>query len=149
MASFSSGVMITTSALRVWEVFTDLERWPAWTSSMLRLEKLGPGPPGVGMRVRIEQPKLAPGVWMITEWNPGRGFTWVSRHPGLRVIAEHLVEEVSAGCRVTLTARFEGPLGSVAALLTGRLTRRYMALEAAGLRHQCEGAGPHQATSPV
>lgn len=58
MASFSNEATIPSSTMRVWEVFTDFERWPAWTSSMLRPENLGPEPSGVGMRVRIEQPKI-------------------------------------------------------------------------------------------
>ena len=52
----------------------------------------------------------------------------------MRAIAEHGVEPVERGSRVTLSVRFEGLLASLVSRLTRDLNRRYLELEAAGLR---------------
>jgi uncharacterized protein YndB with AHSA1/START domain len=140
MTLFSTQVSIAAAPERVWLVLCEFERWPEWTSSMRRLERLSSGRIGVGSRVRIEQPKLKPAEWTITAWNPEHDFTWVTRSPGVRTCAEHVVEPVAGGSNVTLTIRFEGFLGGLLALLAGSLTKRYLTLEAGGLKQQCENA---------
>ena len=98
---------------RVWAVLADVERWSEWTPSVIRIRRLDPGPLAVGSRVRIHQPRLLPAIWRIGELAEGRRFTWV-----------------------TLSVRFEGLLASLVARLTRNLNRRYLELEAAGLRRR-------------
>jgi uncharacterized membrane protein len=138
MAVMSHEVTIVSPPARVWEVFTDFERWPSWTPTMRRIASLGDGAAGVGSRYRIEQPKLAPAVWTLTEWSAGRAFTWVSSSPGVRVTGEHLIEPVPEGSRVVVTLHFGGWLGGLAGLLAGGLARRYMEIEGARLKQRCE-----------
>lgn len=58
-------------ATLVWDVFTDVERWPAWTASVTRRVVLdGPGI-AVGKRFQIKQPKLPTFVWKSLTWAPG------------------------------------------------------------------------------
>ena len=123
-----------------WRVLAEVERWPDWTPTVARVERLDSGPLGVGSRVRITQPKLRPGIWTVTEWNPGRSFTWIQRAPGLRIVADHSVGAGSRGSTLELRVRFEGLLGGFVGRIYGRLTERYMNLEADGLRSRCERA---------
>ena len=121
---------------RVWAILVDVERWPEWTPSVSRNRRLDPGPLAVGSRARIHQPRLLPATWRIVELAEGRRFTWVTGGPGVRAVAEHWVEPIYRGSRVTLSVRFEGLLASLVARLTRDLNRRYLELEAAGLRER-------------
>jgi uncharacterized membrane protein len=134
---------ISASAERVWEVFTDVTRWPSWTASVTSIEPIdGPGIE-VGHRFRIKQPRLPIVVWQVTEVDPQRSWTWVVRSAGATTSASH---EISARgpdqCVVTQTIDQRGPLGLVFAVLTRRLTRRYLALEGRGLKAASERAHP-------
>lgn len=131
-------IAIDASPDRVWAVMSDVERWHEWTASITSVERLDDGPVGVGSRARVRQPKLRPSVYEITSWTPGREFTWATRQPGVTGIARHVVEPVDGGSRVTLSVEFSGLLATVVAWLAGGLTRRYMAMEAAGLKARAE-----------
>jgi hypothetical protein len=133
---FSITADIPAAPERVWGILADVERWPEWTPSVTRITRLDPGPLAVGSRARIHQPRLLPATWRIVELAEGRRFTWVTGSPGIRAVAEHSVEPIDRGSRVTLSVRFEGLLASLVARLTRDLNRRYLELEAAGLRQR-------------
>jgi hypothetical protein len=133
---FSITTDIPAAPDRVWGILAGVERWPEWTPSVTRITRLDSGPLAIGSRVRIHQPRLLPSTWRIVELAEGRRFTWVTGGPGVRAVAEHSVEPIDRGSRVTLSVRFEGVLATVVARLTRDLNRRYLELEAAGLRER-------------
>jgi hypothetical protein len=135
---FRISVEVLAPPDRVWRVMRDVERWPEWTPTVISIRLIGGAAIGVGSRVRIVQPKLPPAVWRTTEWDEGRGFTWVTGGLLVGVAARHEVEPAPSGTRVTLSVRFSGPLGGVAGRLTRDLNHRYLALEAKGLKEQSE-----------
>jgi uncharacterized protein YndB with AHSA1/START domain len=118
---------------RVWEVLFDVARWPEWTPTIGRVERLDDGLFGVGSRARVHQPKLPPAVWQVTEVVDGRSFTWTAKGPGMRTIARHEVVADADGSEVTLSIEQTGPMGAVAAVIWRRLTQRYIELEAESL----------------
>jgi uncharacterized protein YndB with AHSA1/START domain len=133
-------VEIDAPVERVWQVFADVERWPEWTASIRRIEALdGPGV-AVGKRFRIAQPRLPTLVWEVTEVDPGRSWTWRQRSPGATTEARHDVGSAGTG-RAVAHQRLDqrGPVGALVGALTRRLTRRYLDLEARGLKARCEG----------
>ena len=81
----------------VWAVIADVERMPAWTSTMTRVRVLDGGELRVGSRVRVEQPRLPTATWEVTELEPGRSYTWASPAPGLQSVAWHAVEPTRSG----------------------------------------------------
>jgi uncharacterized protein YndB with AHSA1/START domain len=133
---FSITADIPAAPDRVWGILADVEHWPQWTRSVTRIRRLDSGPLAVGSRVRIHQPRLMPATWRIVELAEGRRFTWVTGGPGVRAVAEHSVEPIDRGSRVALSVRFEGLLATLVARLTRDLNRRYLELEAAGLRER-------------
>jgi hypothetical protein len=129
---------IAAPAQDVWPVLADIERWSDWTPTIARVERLGAEPLGTGSRLAVEQPKLRRTVWTITEWAPGRGFTWTSRVPGMRSVAEHVLAPAAGGCVLRLVFRLDGILARPLGRLYGGLIQPYMEREAEGLRERCE-----------
>lgn len=126
----------------VFAVLGEVERWPEWTPTVTRVERLGDAgaPLALGSRLRIVQPKVPPAEWTVTAIEPGRGFGLVSRSPGATVEANHWAEpsESGHGSRVTLSVTFAGFLGRVIGWIMRDLNRRYLAEEAAGLKRRSE-----------
>ena len=142
----AANIDINASAGRVWAVFSDVQQWPTWTSSVTSVEALDGPELVVGHRFRIKQPWLPPLVWQITSVDAPRGWTWTVRSLGATTTASHDVEPRGAGsCLVTQVIEQRGALGVVAGALTRRLTRRYLALEGAGLKTQSENEIRHAA----
>lgn len=143
-----SGVEIAAPATLVWEVFTDVERWPEWTESVTRLVALdGPGI-GVGKRFQIKQPKMPTLVWEVTAVDPGVSWTWVQRSPGGTTSADHTLTALAGG-RTLVHQKLDqrGPVGALVGRLMLRTTRRYLDMEAQGLKSRSEqlrhSLGPH------
>ena len=74
---FMATIDIAARAQLVYEVYTDVERWPEWAASVTSVERLDQGPLRVGSRARIKQPRLPTTVWEVTEVVAGRSFTWI------------------------------------------------------------------------
>ncbi len=125
---------------QVWDVLHDVERWPEWASTVTSVRRLDDGPLAVGSRARVEQPRIPPTEYVVTELEPGRSFTWVATGPGVRTTARHLLEDLgSRGTRVTLAVEQAGPVGAVMGRFYRRLTDRYLAAEAEGIKARSEG----------
>jgi uncharacterized membrane protein len=121
----------------VWAVFTDVERWPTWTRSVTSVELIN-GPMRLGATARIRQPRLPTVVWTVTDWDPGRSWTWTATGPGARTQASHVLTASGAATTAEQSIIPSGPIGRLVALLWRSLTRRYLAMEAAGLKQRCE-----------
>jgi len=134
----SETMRVAATPERVWEVLVDVESWPTWTASVGSARLLDGGPLAEGSRVQLRQPRLPKAVWVVTELVEGRSFTWSARGPGVVSSAEHRVEASAEGSLVTLTFSQAGVLGRPAGLLAGGMVRRYVQMEAAGLKRRCE-----------
>jgi uncharacterized membrane protein len=131
--SFETSLYVDAPAEVVWEVLSDVARWPQWTPTVTSVERLEVGPLRIGSQARLRQPRLREAVWEVTELVEGRLFTWQSKAPGVTTIGRHEVVPEGNGSRVTLGIEQAGPLGGMVALLWGRLTQRYIELEGESL----------------
>lgn len=123
---------------RVWAVLADVERWPEWTASVKSIERLDDGPLAVGSRARVRQPRFPVLEWRVTEVEPNRGFKWETRSPGSHGIADHRIEPTTSGSRVTLSVHQTGFLAAVMSPFFAGIGRRYIAMEAQGLKRRSE-----------
>ena len=134
-------VIIEAPPEKVFAVLCDIERWPEWTSTMISVRRLQSGPFAVGSTAQVRQPKLRPTVWQVTELDENRNFTWITRSPGLRMKAGHLVEPHGTGCRVALSFEMSGLMAPLVSRLYGSLIDEYVATESLGLKRRTETAG--------
>lgn len=147
----------------VWPVIADVTRWSEWTASITSVELLDDGPFRVGSRAKVRQPGFPAVVWTVTDLVEGSSFTWEARTPGLRSTGTHAVRPVPAGSAVdtvapatadapvapadsvdsvdsvaTLGIRQEGAMAWLMKLLFAKKSRRFVQMEADGLRRHCE-----------
>lgn len=123
----------------VWDVFSEVERWPEWTASVTSL--VGRDGPAlvVGRRFTIKQPGMSKLVWKVTEIDPGTSWTWVQRSPGVNVTARHYVTaRPGGGTLVRQELDQRGVLGALVGRLMVNKTKRFLKLEAQGLKARSE-----------
>ena len=132
----------------VWQVFSEVERWPEWTASVTTLVGLDGAALAVGKRFAIKQPGMAKLVWQVTEIERGSSWTWVQRTPGSLVTARHYVSGQPGG-RTLVRQQLDqhGPLGALVGRLMVKKTKRFLDLEGQGLKARSEqlsrADGPH------
>ncbi|MFI0409782.1 SRPBCC family protein [Actinomadura sp. 3N508] len=135
---FEFSVDIDASPETVWNLLKDVERWPDMTASVDRVELLDESV-ALSSRARVFQPKLRPAIWTITAFEENKTFTWESRSPGVTTIAAHEITANPEGnVSVRLTLDQKGVLAPLMSLLVGRLARRYVTMEANGLKAKAE-----------
>jgi carbon monoxide dehydrogenase subunit G len=137
---------IAADAQRLWSLVSDLERWDELLPTVQQITRIGPeGPIGVGTRFAVRQPGLPKAVYEVTDWRPGRGFTWVASAGGVRTTASHEVLEAgrstdgASGCRLVLKLTWSGPLAGLVRLLLGAKAQRMVEQEAASFAELAEG----------
>jgi hypothetical protein len=131
---------IRAESKSVWATLMDVERWPEWTRSVDRVERLDDGEFGIGSRARIRQPRIPVAIWKVTEFKSGRSFTWVSEAFGIRSVGTHMVEPRGEGTvSLILTIVQTGWLARLVRSRAEKTAREYLAMEAQGLKRRCEG----------
>jgi len=115
---------------QLWSLASDVERWGDRLPTVDSVRPLTSGPTGVGSRYEVRQPRLPRAVWEVTDWQPGRSFTWVSSSPGVRSTAVHTVHDDGDGSRLELSLDWSGLLAPLLELLIGRTARSMVETEA-------------------
>jgi uncharacterized protein YndB with AHSA1/START domain len=132
-------VDIHAPAERVWDILADVERWPEWTPSMRKVRRLDGGPLVIGSRARIKQPRLPASQLLVTECDPGRGFVWEAHSVGGSTVAGHwITPRPQGGVTVTLNIHLTGLLLPLFRGWLEKFIRRYMEMEAQGLKRRSE-----------
>jgi uncharacterized membrane protein len=139
MTEYAVSIDIQAPPDRVWAIMSDVRRWHEWTASITSIRRLDEGPLRVGSRAMVRQPKVPPALWRVTELEEGRRFSWVTGSPIARATGHHSVEPLADGSRATLALEFSGILGALFARLLDDINRRYLTMEANGLKARSEG----------
>ena len=79
---FEQSIDVEARQQRVWEVLSDLEAWPQRIETVDVVELLTPTPVGEGSRVRLKQPKLPEGTWVVTVWDAPSYFEYRQKSGG-------------------------------------------------------------------
>jgi uncharacterized protein YndB with AHSA1/START domain len=138
---FRLEIEIERPPAEVWNTLVDVERWPEWTESITRVEyehgdKIEPG-----ALVKVKQPGMPALIWRVSRADREVSFVWETTSPGVRTVASHDLTVGEDGTTTVAHAIHQtGVLAPLTALLTGGKTRRYVQLEAEGLKRRCESA---------
>jgi uncharacterized membrane protein len=133
------GIEIDAPAQLVWDVFSDVEHWPDWTTSVTSLVGLDGPVLAVGKRFAIKQPGMGKLVWQVTEIDPGSSWTWVQRARGSLVTANHyVIGQPGGGTLVRQQLDQSGALGALVGRLMAKKTKRFLEMEAQGLKARSE-----------
>ena len=137
--AYRTSTRVEAPADIVWQVLSDVERMPSWTSSMTGVTLVGPARIAVGSRVEVLQPGLPQATWEVDGLVEGRGFSWSSTTPGVRTGAAHQITPVSdAACEVTLVVAQSGMLAGLTNLVQGSRARELVDTELADLKAASE-----------
>jgi uncharacterized membrane protein len=139
---FETTVQTDAPVDAVWAALVDVRHWPEWTESMQDVRWLDDDGIRVGARARIKQPGTPALTWTVTELDEGRAFTWEASSPGVRTVGTHAVTGAAGqpGSRLTLGLRQSGALAGLVGALTGARTRKFVQMEADGLKRAAESA---------
>jgi len=67
MLGYESKIVINARSHRVWQVLSDVTRWPQWLPTVTRVVALNGESIVVGARCLVQQPRLKPAVYTVTE----------------------------------------------------------------------------------
>jgi Polyketide cyclase / dehydrase and lipid transport len=139
MVEFRETVTVNAPLADVVGVLHAVERWPSWNAAVSRVDRHGSsGQLAVGDTVTVKQPRLPAATWTVTALD-GSGFAWTSSGFGVRYSGDHWAEPTGDGrTTASLTLILAGPLARITALFFARMIRRYVRMEADGLRRAVE-----------
>ena len=122
----------------VWGILEDVESWPQWTPTVLKVKPLDDGGLRAGAKYEVTQPKLRPAVYEVTDCIPTRAFTWVQKMPGAALVADHRIIPSGSSTEVELSFWSEGLLGNLIGKFFSKMICEYVATEAKSLKSRCE-----------
>ena len=135
-----SSIEIDAPAAVVWDVFTDVERWPEWTASVERIVR----PRRARHRGRASASRSSSRACPSSSGrsprsSPASRGPGASSRPAAPTLATHEVVRERRG-RTLVRQRIDqrGPVGVAVGVLMRRLTKRYLDLEAQGLKARSE-----------
>ena len=122
---YEKSLTIAAQPAQVWEVLSDIERWPERITTYEEVRLLDEGDLRVGSRAHVKQKGLKPGEWQV----------------GVRIVGRHTVSTDDDGhTRLTLVLEQSGWLSGLVTLALGRKVREYVDLEAEALKAAAEAA---------
>lgn len=122
---------VAADSASLWKVISDLDHWDVMLPTVDEVTRLSPsGPITAGTRFRVRQPGLAPAEYVVTDWRPDSGFTWVATGKVVRTTAFHELEPDGSDTRVLLGIEWAGPGAWLARRLFSRKTRAFLNQEA-------------------
>jgi uncharacterized membrane protein len=144
---FETTVQIEAPEQAVWAALIDVQGWPQWTDSMRDVRWIDDDGMRIGARARISQPGTPTLVWTVSGIDAGRAFTWETSSPGVKTVGTHVVRAAGEhGSTLTLGLKQSGALAGLVNALFGARTRKYVQMEADGLKRAAESAAAADAT---
>jgi hypothetical protein len=123
---------------QIFRILIDVSHWNTWTKSIIDIIILKHTDFDIGSKIKVLQPKLFPAIWTVTEISENKCIAWEKKSFGLKMTANHLIEELPEISTVKLQVIYSGFLAPVIYKLTSQLTETYLTMEITGLKARCE-----------
>ena len=140
MPAVERSIVIDVPTERVWEAFVNLGDWPVWNHHMREVRLLTDVPLSMGSRARIVLKTGLSSTWEVTEFSPGRSFTWDASLFASRLSFAHVVQPMNDGSRVVLRIEAAGLTGLAASLALRFSYGRFLNLSLQRLKDSLEAA---------
>jgi len=140
MPAVERSIFINVPPERIWEAFVNLGAWPAWNPHMREIRLLTEVPLAMDSRARIVLKTGLSSTWEVTEFSPGRSFTWDASLFASRLSFAHVVEPVNDGSRVVFRIEASGLTALPAAPILRFIYARNLDRSLQRLKESLEGA---------
>lgn len=112
---------VAASPETVWQLLTDLDRWPEWGPSVRSARTNDGRALGIGVAGTVTTVVGLRLPFVVTEYTAGRSWSWrVARVPA----TNHLVEPTNDGCRVSMSVPLVvAPYVAICHVAIGRIAR--------------------------
>lgn len=121
MRRLTVSLEVTAPPEPVWQVVTDLDRWPEWGPSVRSARTNDGRALGIGVAGSVTTVVGVRLPFVVTEYTEGRSWAW--RVAGLPA-TDHRVEATGDGCRVSMSVPLlAGPYLTVCRVALGRIAR--------------------------
>ena len=128
-------IVILAPIERVWEVLTDIERWPEWQPDVATASLDDPLRAGTGFRWKAKGLAIAS---TIQEFDPPRRIGWTGRSTGMGAIHRWTLEPAQNGTRVTTQESLSGWLTRLLKISDPRFLEKSLAGSLQVLKAQVE-----------
>lgn len=140
MPAVERSIVINVPTERIWEAFVNLGDWPAWNHHMREIRLLTEVPLAMDSRARIVLKTRLSSTWEVTEFSPGRSFTWDANLFGSHLAFAHVVEPANGGSRVILRIEAAGLTALAASLVLRFSYGHFLNRSLRRLKESLEGA---------
>lgn len=134
MIEIEHRVRIECPSDKVWAVLADIPGWPTWTPTVTFARRVSGD--GRGARFVLKQPLQREATWTVTDWEPGRSFTWERTGSPRHFVARHELVASGAGTISLVRLRVDGARAAMSAVLRPVLAAA-VAWENHALRTRC------------
>jgi len=102
----------------IWELWSNVDRWPDWNEQIERVDVEGALRLGATVKTKLRRGGTVRNL--VTELEPGTALTYEARFPGARAGLEHRLRPGKRSVEVTHRRYVAGPLAGVWASMIGR-----------------------------
>jgi hypothetical protein len=118
---FSHTIKTSASAAKIWQIWTDVERWSVWDTELhaARLD----APFELGAVGKLTPKRGSVSTFKISQFSPGKSYTFTIELPLCRLNVQRYLSDRADGVYFTHEVAFQGLFAFIFGLLLGRKFR--------------------------
>lgn len=118
---FSHTLKTSASAAKIWQIWTDVERWSVWDTELYAARLDEPFELGAVGKLTPKQGSVS--TFKISQFSPGKSYTFTIKLPLCRLSVQRYLSDRPEGVYFTHEVSFQGLFAVIFGLLLGRKFR--------------------------